>query len=252
MNPIQNQIEKMEAFKFRMRSITLPVIQLLNVHLEAIEQQLEHLKIKTPNLFQRSPMIIDVAALCEEHWQAYPNWPKIIELFRYYGVMPVGIQGASNLILEKIAEESEIAVFNADKVRNERLEKDASSVQREQKNTVLNEKRTYVGSSKIITKPIRSGQQVYAEGGDLIVLASVSTGAELLADGHIHVYGPLRGRALAGIQGNRDARIFCQALEADLLAIAGCYMTSETIDRYRKGGRQQVFLENERLMISDL
>jgi septum site-determining protein MinC len=85
--------------------------------------------------------------------------------------------------------------------------------------------------SKIITSPVRGGQQIYAQGCDLIVLAPVSAGAELLADGNIHVYGPMRGRALAGIKGNGAARIFCQQMGAELLSIAGQYKVAEDLRR---------------------
>lgn len=79
----------------------------------------------------------------------------------------------------------------------------------------------------IVDKPLRSGQRVYARGGDLIVTAMVSAGAEVIADGSIHVYAPLRGRALAGANGNADARIFTTSLEAELVSIAGMYRTFE-------------------------
>ena len=79
----------------------------------------------------------------------------------------------------------------------------------------------------IIDKPLRSGQQVYARGRDLVVLAIVNAGAEVIADGHIHVYAPLRGKAMAGARGNTDARIFALVMEAELLSIAGIYRTSE-------------------------
>ena len=82
-------------------------------------------------------------------------------------------------------------------------------------------------SALIVDKPMRSGQQIYARGRDLVVLAMVSPGAEVIADGHIHVYGPLRGKAIAGARGNTDARIFALALEAQLLSIAGIYRTGE-------------------------
>lgn len=88
-----------------------------------------------------------------------------------------------------------------------------------------------VRPSKVITSPIRGGQQVYAQGCDLIVLAPVSAGAELLADGNIHVYGPMRGRALAGVQGNLHARIFCQQLGAELISIGGHYKVAEDLRR---------------------
>jgi septum site-determining protein MinC len=79
----------------------------------------------------------------------------------------------------------------------------------------------------VIDKPLRSGQQIYARGRDLVVLAMVNAGAEVIADGHIHVYAPLRGKAMAGARGNTDARIFALELEAELLSIAGVYRTSE-------------------------
>lgn len=81
------------------------------------------------------------------------------------------------------------------------------------------------------SQPIRSGAQVYARGGDLIILSTVSSGAEVIADGHVHVYGSLRGRALAGASGDEAARIFCRSLEAELVAIAGRYLVSEAIDK---------------------
>lgn len=79
----------------------------------------------------------------------------------------------------------------------------------------------------VINKPLRSGQQVYARGRDLVVLAMVNPGAEVIADGHIHVYAPLRGKAMAGARGNTEARIFALSLEAELISIAGIYRTSD-------------------------
>ena len=98
---------------------------------------------------------------------------------------------------------------------------------------------------------MRSGQQVYSP-GDLIVLAGVSPGAELLAEGHIHVYGPLRGRALAGLRGNTQARIYCRALEAELIAVAGCFQVAEDIDPSLHGRPSQVYLDGEDLVTAAL
>ena len=82
----------------------------------------------------------------------------------------------------------------------------------------------------VITEPVRSGRQVYAPHGDLVVMAPVSAGGEVLAAGNIHVYGPLRGRALAGLGGDTGARIFCTSLEAEMVSVAGLYRLNETID----------------------
>lgn len=101
----------------------------------------------------------------------------------------------------------------------------------------------------VVHQPVRSGQQIYARGGDLIVLAPVSAGAEVLADGHIHIYGALRGRALAGVQGDANARIFCQQLDAELVAVAGCYTVNEDIDPAQRGASVQISLAGERLQI---
>ena len=103
---------------------------------------------------------------------------------------------------------------------------------------------------KVITQPVRSGQQIYAEGSDLIVLAPVSAGAEIIADGHIHCYGMLRGRALAGARGDTGARIFCQQLEAELVAVAGRYQTAEQLRQLPQWGRAvSIALTDETLNI---
>jgi len=99
-------------------------------------------------------------------------------------------------------------------------------------------------ATMIVTEPVRSGRQIYAPGGDLVVVNSVSAGAELLADGSIHVYGTLRGRALAGIGGDTSARIFCQSLEAELVSIAGLYRVSEDLDKDLRRRQVQIYLDN--------
>lgn len=104
----------------------------------------------------------------------------------------------------------------------------------------------------LVTEPVRSGQRITAEHGDLVVVAPVGSGAELVATGNIHVYGPLRGRALAGVDGDRRARIFCTSLEAELIAIAGLYQTSEGLGRQVTGQRVQAFLKDDRLLIEAL
>ncbi|HEY2024040.1 septum site-determining protein MinC [Paraburkholderia sp.] len=104
----------------------------------------------------------------------------------------------------------------------------------------------------VVDKPLRSGQRIYAK-GDLVVLGLVSYGAEVIAEGNIHIYAPLRGRALAGVQGNHDARIFCTCLEAELISIAGIYRTTENpLPAEVHGKPVQIWLEEEKLMIEPL
>lgn len=107
-------------------------------------------------------------------------------------------------------------------------------------------------ASVIVTEPVRSGQRIYADRGDLVVMAPVSSGAELIAHGNIHVYGPLRGRALAGVNGDKTARIFCQSLEAELVAIAGLYRTSDDMPADLRNKRAQAFLQDDTLKIEPL
>lgn len=104
----------------------------------------------------------------------------------------------------------------------------------------------------MITEPVRSGRQIYAAGGDLVVVGPVSAGAELVADGSIHVYGPMRGRALAGIGGDQTARIFCNSLEAELVSIAGLYRISEDMEKSVVRKSVQIYLDNGYLHIEPM
>ena len=107
-------------------------------------------------------------------------------------------------------------------------------------------------ASLLIEDPVRSGQSVVFVDGDITVLGSVGSGAEIVAGGSIHVYGTLRGRAMAGVNGNPRARIFCHHIEAELLAIDSYYKTAEDIDESLRHGPAQAWLEGETLRVSAL
>jgi septum site-determining protein MinC len=104
----------------------------------------------------------------------------------------------------------------------------------------------------VVRAPVRSGQIVYAQANDLIVLAPVNPGAQLMADGNIHVYGTLRGRAVAGVRGARDARIFCQRLEAELVGIDAAYLTADDIAGAQRGKAAQIALDGDRCVVTPL
>jgi len=106
--------------------------------------------------------------------------------------------------------------------------------------------------SLMLDSPVRSGQTVFFPHGDVTVLGSISSGAEVMAGGSIHVYGALRGRALAGTSGNSRARIFCSRIEAELLAIDGYYRTADDVDASLRGKRAQAWLDGDKLMITAL
>lgn len=107
-------------------------------------------------------------------------------------------------------------------------------------------------ATKIISTPVRSGQQIYAKDSDLIILSQVGQGAEVIADGNIHIYGTLRGRAIAGASGNKEARIFCQSLQAELISIAGIYQVSDDLPADRIGQSSQIELKENHLHIDTL
>lgn len=106
--------------------------------------------------------------------------------------------------------------------------------------------------NRIVTTPVRSGQSIVAEHGDLVVIGHVASGAELIAGGNIHVYGTMRGRAMAGVHGDENARIFCQSLDAELLAIAGLYRTSENLEHEVRKRSVHIFLQDQRLCVETL
>ncbi len=118
----------------------------------------------------------------------------------------------------------------------------------EPRKTFADSQQTYTTAeaNQTITHPVRSGQRIYTH-GDLTVVGSVSAGAEVIADGNIHIYGALRGRAIAGAQGNKSARIFCQTLDAELISIAGNYKPNEDIDDEYRGQNIQISLANEKI-----
>jgi len=105
---------------------------------------------------------------------------------------------------------------------------------------------------QVVRQPVRAGQVVYAEAGDLVVLAPVNPGGQVIADGNIHVYAPLRGRAVAGAHGCAQARIFCQRLEAELVGIEAAYLTAEDIPRERLARPAQVIMEGDRCVVAAL
>jgi septum site-determining protein MinC len=107
-------------------------------------------------------------------------------------------------------------------------------------------------TSLLVDRPVRSGQSVFFPDGDVSVLGSVASGAEVVAGGSIHIYGTLRGRAMAGNTGNSNARIFCQKVEAELLAIDGYYRTAEEIDATLRGRAMHAWLDGTTLMITAL
>ena len=194
-------------------------------------------------MFRNAPLLIDLSEPSLD--QAPLDFPALLDALRELGLSPVGLRGGSPA-QQEAAQAAKLAVLGEHKPDNGQTPKAQGVPSR----TTVPPKGH--GSAKLIDHPVRSGQRIYAAGGDLIVLAQVSHGAEIMADGNIHVYGSLKGRALAGVQGNLEARIFCSDLRAELIAIGGHYKISENLDQSLQGRSVQVYLRDNLLIIDHL
>jgi septum site-determining protein MinC len=208
-------------FAFELKDTSLPLVTVVLHQADAavLVGELQQRLGETPNFFDDDPVVIDLAPVRE---RAEPiAFDDIVAALRKHRMRPSLVTGGSpqqmaDALAAGLAAAPEAAP--APKPRTVEVE-----VIRE----VEREVPVHV-PTLIVDKPLRSGQQAYAKGGDLIVHAAVNAGAEVLADGNVHVYGPLRGKAIAGSRGNTQARIFTTCLEPELIAIAGVYRTTET------------------------
>lgn len=228
-------LSKTQAFKLKGRLYTFTVLQVLHADKEIFAQQCAETVLKAPKLFDRTPIVFDLSVVKPIEF----DLQSLSQIVREHGMIPVAIQGG-NALHEATAQSQGLAVLNAS------ASQDKPVIDRSLDQTPLVE----AAKAKLVTVPVRSGQQVVAKGADLVVTAAVSHGAELLADGNIHVYGALRGRALAGISGDVDARIFCHSLEAELVSIAGYYRLSDAIEPINKPC--QIYLVDEHIVIEPL
>lgn len=230
------------AFKLKGSLFTLTIMMLVDVDLNAFRNELQSTIEKSPQFFQHAPIVLDVSELIDK--QTVIDFSALITIMREYSLIPIGVRGA-NEALKKSALAAGLAILTTTTNTN-------NTADIKTKTATKTETVSKTPITKMITQSIRSGQQVYAEGGDLIIIGSVSPGAEILADGNIHVYGSLRGRVLAGIMGDTSARIFCKSLEAELISIAGRYLVSENITAIKNKPATQIFLDNNQLKIEEV
>ena len=204
-------------FAFELKDTSLPLVTVVLHQADAavLADVLQQRLGETPNFFGDDPVVIDLAPV-REHAEPIA-FADIVAALRTHRMRPSLVTGGS---AQQMADALAAGLAAApEAVPSPR----ARTVEVE----VIREVAVHV-PTLIVDKPLRSGQQAYAKGGDLIVHAAVNAGAEVLADGNIHVYGPLRGKAIAGSRGNTEARIFTTCLEPELIAIAGVYRTTET------------------------
>ena len=236
---------------------TLPVLKILSDDLNQIEKALQQHLAQSLSFFKNAPIVIDL----ERVRQLKPNlnFKELTKLLRAQKLVPVAVQKGS-LEQHLAAESAGLAILTGQSAGAKTSQDNQEEVVLEVGQQTMPKVKTAqaqvsseVAATRVIMQPIRSGQRIYARGGDLILLAAVNAGAEIMADGNIHIYAPLRGRALAGVNGNEEARIFCQSLEAELVAVAGAYRVFEdTIPTEFHKKTVQIYLQDEQLNIAPL
>ncbi|MEZ5593520.1 MAG: septum site-determining protein MinC [Gammaproteobacteria bacterium] len=211
------------AFELKGSLFTLTILQLKRTDLVLIDQQLLIKINQAPSFFQNAPVVIDLSELTDKDESL--DFAALSAILRSRGMVPVGIRNGTESLqtaarmagLSILPDHRSAATRRATPALDQGLPSADQEKTDEQpdKTATLRTAPSTDGTSysRLLTQPIRSGQQIYAPKGDLIVLGAVSNGAEVLADGNIHIYGPLRGRALAGVKGDNTARIFCHSLE---------------------------------------
>ena len=263
------------AFDLKSTAWTLTVVRLHNADAEAVGREMDRRFADSPGLFEDEPIVVDLSPLRADG--AVPDLAVLLYHLRRHGMRPLAAQGGSELqmaaaraagltatieperwldtqspVTDTVKDAGKDAAKDADAARPA-----AKPLQTEPAEAaappVVAPPTLGAVPTLVIDKPLRSGQRVYARGSDLIVLSAVSFGAEVIADGHIHVYAPLRGRAIAGARGDTSARIFSTCLEPQLVSIAGIYRTTETPLAANVAGRAaQVRLEGESLLVEPL
>ena len=228
-----------QVFKLKGRIFTITVLQLYQIDLNLFEKQIKQILMKAPKLLYRIPVVLVCSNLSVEFRSFIPYFSVLKKNHLY----PIGVQGNQNW-LNQLAHKELVPIYQANSTQDKAIEITEKKPQIEEKLMTVD---ATSRSTKVVTQPVRSGQQIVSKGADLVVISSVGHGAELLSDGHIHVYGPLRGRALAGIAGDRQARIFCTQLDAELVSIAGVYRLRESIPVME--GPCQIFIQDERIQI---
>ncbi len=248
------------GLSFELKSATLGLLALLlkSADLSVLAADLQARLGETPNLFNLDPLLIDLSQLKRDDADTAVDLTALVALLRRHRMQPVAVLGANAGELA-LAQSLGLADAPLDALTTARQEPAVREVVREVVRDVVRDVVREVAvpgeavKTLIIDKPLRSGQQVYAKGGDLIVLALVSNGAEVIADGHIHVYAPLRGKAIAGAKGDTTARIFAASMEAELIAIAGIYRTTENpLPDSVLGKPAQIRLDGEKLVMEAL
>lgn len=265
-------IREEPAFKIKNANLPLLVLHINTTDMDKLKSQLSERMVQMPDFFSDTPMALGLAAIADAG--IAPDFVDLMSFMRAHSIRTAGVLGGSPAQREAAALAG-LGLFPDSPLRTLRPPPDLSAAAQNHAQLLGCEKKPekpaadMLSSTRppktvrannlweapslrptmVIDKPVRAGQRVYAEGADLVVLAIVNSGAELISDGNIHIYAPLRGRAIAGACGNEDARIFAQRMDAELISIAGCFRIFEDgIPENVRGKPAQVRLEGSRLI----
>ena len=240
---------------FDLKSAQLPVmaVALRDTDVEVLAADLAQRLADDPDFFDNDPVLIDLQHVRESAQSI--DFPALIAMLKHHRTLPVAVCNGSPEQMAQAHDAGLMPAPDAQPARSkaQRVEVREVEVIREVPVEVVREVPAPPANAMILDKPLRSGQQFYAKGCDLVVMAVVSYGAEVIADGNVHVYAPLRGRAVAGARGNTNARIFSTCMEPQLLSIAGIYRPFETdLPKNIAGKPGQARLDGEKLVVEPL
>ncbi len=230
-------------FELRSASMTLVALILKTADLRVLAEALAQQFHDSPQLLDHDPVIVDLSPLAStEH---VPDFAAVSQLLRQFHLIVVGIRSGN---APQMAAAREAGLIDASEYAATAPPQTATQPATHTAQPAFSPPQP--GPTLFVDRPLRSGQQVYARGGDLVVMGMVSFGAEVIADGNIHVYGPLRGKAIAGARGNTEARIFATSMEPSLISIAGIYRTTESpLAEEVLGKPAQIWLDGESLLM---
>lgn len=234
---------------FDLKSAQLPVVAVVlkDTDIHVLAHDLAERLAADPDFFDNDPVLIDLSHISEAVEPV--DFAELRRVLRSHHTQPVAVRGGSAAQMAAAHEAGLMAAPDALPARSAPVE--IREVIREVE--VVREIPAPMSDALIIDRPLRSGQQVYARNTDVVVLGMVSYGAEVIADGNVHVYAPLRGRAVAGARGNTEARIFSTCMEPQLLSIAGIYRAIDSpLPADVAGKPAKVRLEGEKIIIEYL
>ncbi|WP_028862187.1 septum site-determining protein MinC [Psychromonas aquimarina] len=229
-------------------NFTLLVVNVDSEELSILAEELNKKRMMAPDFFSNAPVVVNI-----ESETLNLDFTQLKNVVSEQGFLLVGISGELSEPQKELINTQNIAVLRSSR---RHAAKAAVKTEQEQQQVPAAEAEPPVLSSYIKTKihtgRVRSGQQIYAKECDLVINGDVGAGAEVIADGNIHIYGALRGKALAGAMGDQSASIFCQALSPELVSIAGVYKLSDDLAHEFAGKSSIVSLQDEQIVLTNL